>query len=202
MNGANARLNDHLSQNRRSTLAFSYLKFASSTRTQTQRYVRTIRYQIQVRVIEQMTSVFLRYYCTAWFVVYCIPLSHSSKRSTTVPINMKEIDGDKILIYTVSIALAIVMGVFIDKIPRTRGKNPIFHAAFVVASILLLVFLPEVIQDEVFSPGGVGKKCSEEGQRLLGKNHSLTYSSLFFSCSWHSLASLHKYRGCLHQRRR
>lgn len=70
---------------------------------------------------------------------------------------MKEIDGDKVLTYAVSIALAIVAAVFINKIPRNRGKNPIFHALFVVASVLILVFLPEEIQDTVFSPGGVGK---------------------------------------------
>ena len=70
---------------------------------------------------------------------------------------MKEIDGDKILIYAVSIALAVVAGVFINKIPRTRGKKPIFHAAFVAASVAILIFLPEEIQDTVFSPGGVGK---------------------------------------------
>jgi len=68
---------------------------------------------------------------------------------------MKEIDGDKVLIYAVSIALAIVAAAFVNKIPRTRGKNPIFHAVFLVASIAILVLLPEEIQDTVFSPGGV-----------------------------------------------
>lgn len=86
-----------------------------------------------------------------------MPDASAHKPSQLAVDAMKEIDGDKILIYVVSIALAIVAAVFINKIPRTRGKNPIFHAIYAAASIALLFLLPEEIQDTVFSPGGVGK---------------------------------------------
>ena len=85
---------------------------------------------------------------------------------------MKEIDWDKALIYAVSIALAIVAAVFINKIKRSRGKNPIFHGVFVVASILTLLFLPEEIQDTVFSPGGVGKATKHLLKYCLGTGDS------------------------------
>jgi hypothetical protein len=68
---------------------------------------------------------------------------------------MRALEGDKVLIYLASIVACVVAARFLDKFPRTRGKNFIFHGAFVVAAILLVVLLPDTIQNEIFSPGGV-----------------------------------------------
>ena len=68
---------------------------------------------------------------------------------------MKEIDWDKIITYLVSIALVCVATPFIDKFQRTRGKNIVYHVVYVVVAFALLFFLPDDIQNEVFTPGGV-----------------------------------------------
>ena len=68
---------------------------------------------------------------------------------------MREIDPDKIIIYVVSVLLVIGLSPFLSRLPRTRGKNPIYHGAFVVAAVLILLFLNNDIQHEIFSPGGV-----------------------------------------------
>jgi TB2/DP1, HVA22 family len=68
---------------------------------------------------------------------------------------MRKLDGGKIIIYLVSIVACVVAARFIEKFPRTRGKNLIFHGAFVVSAILLVLLVPNAIQNEIFSPGGV-----------------------------------------------
>lgn len=68
---------------------------------------------------------------------------------------MRELNHEKIITYVVSILLVIATVPLLSKLPRTRGKNPIFHFVFVVAAGLILAFLPDDIQREIFSPGGV-----------------------------------------------
>ena len=68
---------------------------------------------------------------------------------------MKELDGGKIAIYVVSIACVGVATPFIDKLSRTRGKNPIYHGIFFAVAFASLFLLPDYIQHEIFSPGGV-----------------------------------------------
>lgn len=68
---------------------------------------------------------------------------------------MKEIDGEKVTTYLVATALVVVLTPLLRKVRRSRGKNLIYHALFVAAAVALLLFLPEDIQDDVFSPGGV-----------------------------------------------
>jgi hypothetical protein len=68
---------------------------------------------------------------------------------------MKEIDGGKVVIYLCSVALVAVSVPVIKKFSRTRGKNPVNHAAFVGVALALLLLLPDYIQNEIFSPGGV-----------------------------------------------
>jgi hypothetical protein len=68
---------------------------------------------------------------------------------------MKAIDGDKLLIYGVSVLLLVASVPFLSKLPRNRGKNVIFHAVYVGAAVATLILLPEAIQKEIFSPGGV-----------------------------------------------
>lgn len=69
---------------------------------------------------------------------------------------MKEIDGDKLIIYLVSVLLAVASVALLNKVKRSRGKNPIFHGIFVAGSVATLFLLPDAIQDEIFSQGGVG----------------------------------------------
>ena len=83
---------------------------------------------------------------------------HRRRRRRRYPLKnrtMRKLDPDKIIIYAVSILLVIALSPLLSRLPRSRGKNPIYHGIFVVAAGLLLAFLPEEIQHEVFSPGGV-----------------------------------------------
>ena len=68
---------------------------------------------------------------------------------------MKQIDPDKWMIYGVSILLVIASVPLLNRLPRTRGKNLLFHAGFVVVALALVLLLPNSIQTEIFSPGGV-----------------------------------------------
>lgn len=68
---------------------------------------------------------------------------------------MRELDPEKLIIYAVSIVLLAVTTPFVRKIPRNGGRNPIAHVAFLAVAICLLLFLPDFIQDEMFSPGSV-----------------------------------------------
>lgn len=68
---------------------------------------------------------------------------------------MKTIDGDKIIIYVVSIALLVAFVPILSKLPRTKGKNVICHAVYLGVMAATLFLLPEFIQDEIFSPGGI-----------------------------------------------
>mmetsp|Transcript_117294 Transcript_117294/g.175154 ORF Transcript_117294/g.175154 Transcript_117294/m.175154 type:complete len:336 (+) Transcript_117294:169-1176(+) len=68
---------------------------------------------------------------------------------------MREIDGGKIVIYLCSVALVVLSVPLVKKFSRTRGKNPIYHAAFAGVALALLGLLPDYIQNEIFSPGGV-----------------------------------------------
>jgi hypothetical protein len=68
---------------------------------------------------------------------------------------MREIDGGKIVIYLCSIALVVVGAKVVKRFPKSRGKNPVYHAAFAGVALALLFLLPDYIQNEIFSPGGV-----------------------------------------------
>jgi hypothetical protein len=68
---------------------------------------------------------------------------------------MREIDTDKLVIYGVSILLVVAMIPVFSRLPRTRGKNTIYHIVYVAGAGTILALLPEDIQEEIFSPGGV-----------------------------------------------
>jgi receptor expression-enhancing protein 5/6 len=68
---------------------------------------------------------------------------------------MRKLDGGKISIYLLSVVACVVAAYFIDKFPRTRGKYLVYHGAFVGAAIALVLLVPNAIQNEIFSPGGV-----------------------------------------------
>ncbi len=68
---------------------------------------------------------------------------------------MKEIDGDKLIIYVVCILVLVTSVPFLSKLPRSRGKNIFFHGIYISVAATALFFLPEFIQDDIFSPGGI-----------------------------------------------
>jgi TB2/DP1, HVA22 family len=72
--------------------------------------------------------------------------------------NMIELPPDKILIYAISILCMILMVLFVHRFvqpKRTRGRVIVWHALYTVGVIVSLQFIPNTIQDEIFSPGGV-----------------------------------------------
>lgn len=68
---------------------------------------------------------------------------------------MKQLDPEKLIVYAVSILVFGVGARFLRTIPRNGGKKPIYHAVFVGAFALGVIFVPAFIQDEIFSPGSV-----------------------------------------------
>jgi hypothetical protein len=63
--------------------------------------------------------------------------------------------GENIILYVIGIAAVVALAPIIEKIPRTRGTNIVYHGAFLGAAILSLILLPGWIKSEFFSPGGV-----------------------------------------------
>jgi hypothetical protein len=68
---------------------------------------------------------------------------------------MKELPVEKISVYLVSVVVIAGLSPILHKIKRNRGRNPIFHVLYLAVFIALLVFVPEWIQHEIVSPGGV-----------------------------------------------
>jgi hypothetical protein len=68
---------------------------------------------------------------------------------------MRELPKEKILIYVGGILTMAVAAPLLQRIQRTRGKKPLWHLLFIVGVMVALVLLPDFIQDEIFSPGGV-----------------------------------------------
>jgi hypothetical protein len=68
---------------------------------------------------------------------------------------MKEIDWENVGTYAVFIALVCASVPLLHRLPRTKGKNPIFHGAYLAVAAAILLLLPETFQDDIFSPGGV-----------------------------------------------
>jgi hypothetical protein len=68
---------------------------------------------------------------------------------------MRKIPMDKILLYGITIAVIAGLTPLLHRIPRTRGRNPIFHALFFAGVFVVLKVVPDWVHDEIFSPGGV-----------------------------------------------
>jgi TB2/DP1, HVA22 family len=68
---------------------------------------------------------------------------------------MRELPKEKIFIYLGAIACVAAAAPLLHRIPRTKGRRVLWHVAYVILAALTLIFLPEYIQDEIFSPGGV-----------------------------------------------
>mmetsp|Transcript_18776 Transcript_18776/g.24184 ORF Transcript_18776/g.24184 Transcript_18776/m.24184 type:complete len:337 (-) Transcript_18776:197-1207(-) len=68
---------------------------------------------------------------------------------------MREIPADKIFVYAAAVSITAVLTPFMSKFKRTRGKSVAAHGVFLVSAALMLTFIPEGVQDDLFSPGGV-----------------------------------------------
>lgn len=68
---------------------------------------------------------------------------------------MRELPKEKILIYAGAILCVMVSAPLLHRVKRTRGKQPFWHALFLAGAAAILFWVPEAIQKEVFSPGGV-----------------------------------------------
>lgn len=77
---------------------------------------------------------------------------------------MIELPKEKIAIYSISF-LVLILCIFIsekfmkstsnEQIYRTRGRKILYHIIYILSVILILVFVPSYIQNEIFSPWGV-----------------------------------------------
>ena len=74
---------------------------------------------------------------------------------TPVGAPMTEDEMARWVVYLVVIVVFAVMIPILSKIPRSRGKNIIYHAIFVVLAVVACVFLPDEIQESLFSEGSV-----------------------------------------------
>lgn len=56
----------------------------------------------------------------------------------------------------IGVILCAIFLVFAEhRVDRTKGKKPLFHAAFVAFATAVLFLMPETIQYDLFSPLGV-----------------------------------------------
>ena len=62
----------------------------------------------------------------------------------------EEGDVAKWLIYAIAVAFVIVLVPILSRIPRSRGKNIIYHAIFLAVAAALLLLVPEEFQDVFF----------------------------------------------------
>ena len=68
---------------------------------------------------------------------------------------MRELPKEKILIYAGAVLCVVVAAPLLHRVPRTRGKQPLWHVLFLAGAAATLLWVPESIQKEVFSPGGI-----------------------------------------------
>jgi len=68
---------------------------------------------------------------------------------------MRTLPTDKLLLYGVTVAIVAALAPLLSRIPRSKGRNVIYHGLYLLLVVSLLMFVPEWVQDEIFSPGGV-----------------------------------------------
>ena len=68
---------------------------------------------------------------------------------------ISEQEVPKWAIYTVSIGVFALLIPILAKVKRTRGRNPFYHLIFLGAAIFSFFFVPESIQNVLFSQAGV-----------------------------------------------
>lgn len=68
---------------------------------------------------------------------------------------MRELPKEKLLVYAGGIGCVAAAAALCHRIKRTRGRNPLWHVVFVAAAAAIAFLVPDFIQEELFSPGGV-----------------------------------------------
>jgi hypothetical protein len=68
---------------------------------------------------------------------------------------MRKIPVEKIATYGGIVLLVFLLAPLVHKIPRSGGTNIIYHILYTIVVIISLWLVPEWIQNECFSPGGV-----------------------------------------------
>lgn len=69
---------------------------------------------------------------------------------------MRELPREKLLIYAAALACVFLCLLpLLHRLPRTRGRVWYWHVVFVLFQMTCLWLLPDFVQTEVFSPGGV-----------------------------------------------
>lgn len=59
-----------------------------------------------------------------------------------------------VILATASISLFLLM-IVLRKVHRTKGKDLRYHACYIIAVVGAILFMPEYVEDVLFSPGGV-----------------------------------------------
>eukprot|EP00543_Licmophora_paradoxa_P007492 CAMPEP_0202449048 /NCGR_PEP_ID=MMETSP1360-20130828/7823_1 /ASSEMBLY_ACC=CAM_ASM_000848 /TAXON_ID=515479 /ORGANISM="Licmophora paradoxa, Strain CCMP2313" /LENGTH=359 /DNA_ID=CAMNT_0049066859 /DNA_START=32 /DNA_END=1111 /DNA_ORIENTATION=+ len=80
--------------------------------------------------------------------------SEESSTTTTTTITTED-DLAKWVVYLVVIAVFAVTIPILSKVPRSRGKNLAYHGIFFVIALLACIFVPDEIQESLFSEGSV-----------------------------------------------
>ncbi|KAL7580638.1 hypothetical protein ACA910_002153 [Epithemia clementina (nom. ined.)] len=68
---------------------------------------------------------------------------------------MRQIPADKIMLYGITVIVAVAMTPWLHKIPRTKGRYVPVQLAYLAFVVGMLGLVPEWVQDELFSPAGV-----------------------------------------------
>lgn len=68
---------------------------------------------------------------------------------------MKELPLDKIAFYGASVAAVFFLTPLLHKVPRSGGTNILYHVVYIALVVAAVMFLPEWLQEDMFSEGGV-----------------------------------------------
>jgi receptor expression-enhancing protein 5/6 len=94
--------------------------------------------------------------CTRSEVLFAAAEAAKSRAYNIIVIDiMRELEGGKIIIYVVALASVAALAPILDRFPRTRGTNLFYQGAFLIGAMLTIALVPDYVQDEIFSPGGV-----------------------------------------------
>ena len=64
-------------------------------------------------------------------------------------------DPTRTLTYVGSLVSIIILCPILNRVRRTKGKNPFYHLLFIGAAVAVLILVPDKIQNILFSEGGV-----------------------------------------------
>mmetsp|Transcript_182 Transcript_182/g.431 ORF Transcript_182/g.431 Transcript_182/m.431 type:complete len:364 (-) Transcript_182:348-1439(-) len=65
------------------------------------------------------------------------------------------LNDPNVIVYAAAIAVVLISVPICHRIPRNRGKNPVFHAVYWGLAVVSVLFVPDFVQDKIFNAGGV-----------------------------------------------